>query len=72
MFNATLGKLASRTRRPLWQRWRTNPTDYKALIGQAKGTTEKVPLAQKLATRRPAMGSVPDLDARFAVLELKP
>jgi hypothetical protein len=45
-------------------------TDYKALIAQAKGTTEKVALAQKLATRRLASGVVPELDACFAALEL--
>ena len=47
-------------------------TDYKALIVQAKSTTEKLALAQKLATRRLASGVVPELDACFAVLELKP
>lgn len=45
-------------------------TDYKALIAQAKGTTEKVAWAQKLATRRLASGVVPELDACFAALEL--
>lgn len=45
-------------------------TDYKALIAQAKGTTEKVAWAQKLATRRLASGVVPELDACFATLEL--
>jgi hypothetical protein len=50
----------------------TDPTDYKALIAQAKGTTEKVALAQKLATRRLAFGVVPELDACFAALEFKP
>ena len=49
----------------------TDPTDYKALIAQAKGTTEKVALAQKLATRRLASGVVPELDACFAALEFK-
>lgn len=48
-----------------------DPTDYKALIAQAKGTTEKVALAQKLATRRLAIGVVPELDACFAALNLK-
>jgi hypothetical protein len=47
-------------------------TDYKALIVQAKSTTEKLALAQKLATRRLASGVVPELDACFAALELKP
>jgi hypothetical protein len=47
-------------------------TDYKALIVQAKSTTEKLALAQKLATRHLASGVVPELDACFAALELKP
>ena len=47
-----------------------DPTDYKALIVQAKGTSEKVALAQKLATRRLASGVVPELDACFAALAL--
>jgi hypothetical protein len=42
------------------------------LIAQAKGTTEKVAMAQKLATRRLASGVVPELDACFAALEFKP
>jgi hypothetical protein len=50
----------------------TDPTDYKALIAQAKGTNEKLALAQKLATRRLAFGVVPELDACFSALELKP
>lgn len=45
-------------------------TDYKALIAKAKDTTEKLALAQKLATRRLASGVVPELDACFAALEL--
>jgi hypothetical protein len=45
-------------------------TDYKALIAQARGTPEKVALAQKLATRRLARGVVPELDACFAALGL--
>jgi hypothetical protein len=49
-----------------------DPTDYKALIAQAKDTTDKVALAQKLATRRLAIGVVPELDACFAALEFKP
>ena len=50
----------------------TDPTDYKAQIAQAKGTNEKLALAQKLATRRLASGVVPELDACFAALEFKP
>jgi len=49
----------------------TDPTDYKALIVQAKSTTEKVALAQKLATRRLACGVVPELDACYSALDLK-
>jgi len=45
-------------------------TDYKALIAQARGTAEKLTLAQKLATRRLARGVVPELDACFATLGL--
>lgn len=47
-------------------------TDYKGLIAQAKDTTAKLALAQKLATRRLASGVVPELDACFAALELEP
>lgn len=47
-------------------------TDYKALIAKAKDTTEKLVLAQMLATRRLASGLVPELDACFAALELEP
>ena len=45
-------------------------TDYKALIVKASGTTEKLALAQKLATRRLACAVVPELDACFAALGL--
>ena len=45
-------------------------TDYKALIVKAKGTAERLALAQKLATRRLASGVVPELDACFAALGL--
>ena len=41
-------------------------------VAQAKGTNEKLALAQKLATRRLASGVVPELDACFAALEFKP
>jgi hypothetical protein len=57
---ADLGMLAS------------DETDYKALIVQAKGTADKIALAQKLATRRLASGVVPELDACYAALGLKP
>lgn len=46
-------------------------TNYKALIAQAADTTEKLALAQKLATRRLASGVLPELDACFAALHLE-
>ena len=45
-------------------------TDYKAQIAVAPDTSEKLALAQKLATRRLAAGVVPELDDCFAALEL--
>lgn len=45
-----------------------DPTDYKALIAQASDSHEKLRLAQRLATRRLAIGVVPELDACFAAL----
>ena len=45
-------------------------TDYKAQIAEASNVGEKIALAQKLATRRLAIGVVPELDACFAALEL--
>lgn len=48
----------------------TDPTDYKALIALATGSTERLALAQRLATRRLASGVVPELDACFAALHL--
>jgi hypothetical protein len=50
----------------------SDETDYKSLIIQAKGTADKIALAQKLATRRLASGVVPELDACYAALGLKP
>ena len=47
-------------------------TDYKALIGQTSDMTEKLSLAQRLATQRLARGVVPELDACFAALALAP
>lgn len=47
-------------------------TDYKALIAKAQNTTEKLALARMLATRRLAMGVVPELDACFQALGLGP
>ncbi|MCC5617913.1 hypothetical protein LC605_23075 [Nostoc sp. CHAB 5836] len=45
-------------------------TDYKAMIQQATGAAEKSELAQQLATRRLAIGVLPELDACFASLDL--
>jgi hypothetical protein len=47
-------------------------TDYKALIAKAQNTAEKITLARKLATRRLALGVVPELDACFRALGLGP
>lgn len=46
-------------------------TDYKALIAKAGDATERLALAQKLATRRLASGVVLELDACFAALDLE-
>lgn len=45
-----------------------DPTDYKALIAQATDLEDKLTLAGRLATRRLAQGTVPELDACFAAL----
>ena len=45
-------------------------TDYKALIARAESTEAKLALAQRLATRRLALGALPELDQCFAALEL--
>lgn len=47
-----------------------DPLDYKALIAAATDSTERLALAQRLATRRLACGVVPELDACFAALQL--
>ena len=47
-----------------------DPADYKALIAAATHSTERLALAQRLATRRLASGVVPELDACFAALRL--
>jgi hypothetical protein len=47
-----------------------DPSDYKALIAAAADSTERLALAQRLATRRLASGVVPELDACFAALRL--
>ena len=46
-------------------------TEYKALIAKAKDQSEKIALADKLATKRLADGVLPELDACFAALELR-
>jgi hypothetical protein len=48
----------------------SDDTDYKALIARAKDTAAKLALAQKLSTRRLAIGVVPELDTCFAALGL--
>lgn len=45
-------------------------TDYKAAIAAAGTQAEKLSLARRLATRRLAMGVVPELDACFDALRL--
>ena len=46
-------------------------TDYKAEIAKASSASERLALAQKLATQRLARGVVPELDACFAALDLQ-
>lgn len=48
-----------------------DPTNYKAEIAKAVTASDKLALAQKLATQRLARGVVPELDACFAALELE-
>ena len=43
-------------------------SDYKSLIAAATDSSERLALAQRLATRRLACGVVPELDACFAAL----
>lgn len=45
-------------------------TDYKRLIAQAGDRNEKMALGHKLATRRLALGVVPELDACFEALDI--
>ena len=47
-------------------------TNYKAEIARVPSTSEKIVLAQKLATQRLARGVIPELDACFAALDLRP
>jgi hypothetical protein len=46
-------------------------TDYKALIARAGSQSDRLALAQRLATRRLARGVIPELDGCFAALELQ-
>ena len=46
-------------------------TDYKQRIAQAESTSDKVALAQQLATQRLARGILPELDACFDALDLQ-
>ena len=46
-------------------------TDYKAGIAKAASASDKVALAQRLATQRLARGVVPELDTCFAALDLQ-
>ncbi len=48
-----------------------DPTNYKAMIAASTESTERLALAQRLATRRLASGVVPELDACFAALRLE-
>lgn len=48
--------------------WATDATNYKALIQKAPRSLEKSELAQQLATRRLAIGVIPELDACFDAL----
>ena len=45
-------------------------TDYKAEIAKASTQSDKLALAQRLATQRLARGVIPELDACFAALDL--
>jgi hypothetical protein len=47
-----------------------DPTNFKALITATEDSSERLALAQQLATRRLAIGVVPELDACFAALDL--
>ena len=48
-----------------------DPTDYKAMIAATSDSAERLALAQRLATRRLAIGVVPELDACFDALRLE-
>ena len=45
-------------------------TDYKAAIGKASDSADRLALAHKLAVRRLARGVIPELDLCFAALDL--
>ncbi|CAG1012111.1 hypothetical protein BURK2_04440 [Burkholderiales bacterium] len=46
-------------------------TDYKGAIAKASSQSDKLALAQRLATQRLARGVIPELDACFAALDLQ-
>lgn len=48
-----------------------DPADYKTDIAKAGSPSEKMALAQKLATQRLARGVIPELDTCFAALDLR-
>ena len=49
----------------------SDTTDFKAMIAAATDSAERVGLAQHLATRRLAIGVVPELDDCFTALDLR-
>jgi hypothetical protein len=49
----------------------TDRTDYKAEIAKASTPSDKLALAQRLATQRLARGVIPELDACFLALDLR-
>lgn len=50
----------------------TDSTDYKAAIAKASAPSDKLALARRLAIQRLARGVVPELEACFAALDLRP
>ncbi|HWH81305.1 MAG TPA: StbB family protein [Burkholderiaceae bacterium] len=46
-------------------------SDYKAAIATARSMSDRLALAQQLATQRLARGVIPELDACFAALDLR-
>jgi hypothetical protein len=51
--------------------WLPTRPDYTVHIANTPSGSEKLALAQKLATQRLARGVVPELDACFAALDLQ-